>query len=1089
MFIFSRFAIANLAVILFLWINQAKGQTSSTYDVTSPTKIYNPSQNATAMTKVADVPVNYYTGKPNVSFPFFQIKSGSLSHAVSLSYGGFGGIPVQQEATWVGLGWDLNTGGAITRSMLGKPDESGVGQGYTTAATTLGIPLWNDSTGYGWLNTLDNCEKRDIASGLRDCSPDMFFVNFSGNTAKMFFDKNGTAYFSPFKPWKVSGNVNTGFTITTEDGTRYIFTTIEYSVNDAVTSPGDNETTTNGNSAWFLTRQISANLKDTIQFNYTATNFSNEGELPSQMRYDAKPGQNSNCTYNPTSPDASYETTTATSQAISSYMLSSIVGSGGKIEFTSAQDRADMNLGNKFRLKEVNFYSARGSAYLFLRKFRFYQSYSNSTATDPMQKRLLLDSMVEVNGNDSLVHRFSYINPGSIPKKNSYSQDHWGYFNGASNTTLIPVYDNGAGTIYSGANREPDTASAQVGLLNTITYPEGGSTTFEYELNDYTYYRNQSIYTPRHLDSSIYTKTQNVNTNTLTTANGEVTKVITIKDLPGDPIYLTILVTGKIAGDAQADVWITDASGNIIFSQGDTHGTSMTVFPPVLNYGETYTLHAERTGTTERAVITIYYGDYAYAVKEPVYSKLAGGSRIKRIIQYDGINHLNDHVTRFKYSLNDSLSSGVLLDYPKYVDLSYTPFYCNDPGSGTSVKGGDFVYQTRQTVSLISLGRSQGSPIGYSKVSVLHGENGENGYDEYYYTLSGLNDTGGDGYPYIPRDSRDDLRGLQLQHRIYNSVGKVVQATVNTYKLNNNVGDPNFKWIWGAKYGIKKSSNTFYNGCPATGSDWSIMGGMYHVYQYWPVIKSTTDSLFDVINNTYLTTIKNFTYDSSNAQISREDLITSDSSILSTVYTYPGNYAGTAIYDSMKAKNMIAFVIEKSIYRNSIPASREKNNYSFFSGMILQSSKDFIAANAPLENRLNYLNYDARGNLLEQAKNSDVHEVYLWGYNYQYPVARIVGSTYAAVGSIVTDSILKNPSSDAALRTELNKIRTALAPGVAQITTYTFLPGIGVTSETTPAGRTTYFEYDGIGRLKTVKDLNGQIIKHFDYKFQVPVTQ
>lgn len=1085
---YSRIA-TTVAVLLFYCLPFTYGQdpVSPKFDLTSPTKMYDPSQQASSMTKVADIPVSYYTGKPNVNFPFHTLKAGNISVSMSLGYGSFGGIPVEQEGSWVGLGWDLNIGGAITRSISGKADDNMAG-GYVNTANSLGLPVYSTPTPYNWLSSITNCDKKSMADGMLDCSPDIYFVSFEGQSAKMFFDKNGVAYISPYKKWRVLGTPSTGFTIITETGTKYIFNTIEVSNYDVVTNPGSDAPSLIGRTAWFLTSMISANLKDTIQFNYTAVSYENDIKIPSMQRFDLVPGQVASCPPGHTTPpDQSYTTTSTNLHTINSAILSSIVSNAGKLEFISTADRADMTMGNKYRLREVNMYTAKGKNYTFLKKIRFYQSFSNSSGFDPIQKRLLLDSVTEVSNNDSMVHRFSYINPGSLPKKNSYGQDHWGFYNAKVNSTLIPAYTDIDGSTLDGANREPDSVATQIGLLNSITYPTGGTVSFEYEQNDFTHYRNNSIYEYTHLDSTLVDKNLNCNTNTLSTPNGEVTKSVFLKGT--QTVDINYLVTGRNPSDPVATVWITNEAGTIVFSAGVSSGTVMTA-SRLLAGGQTYTLHAERTGTTERGVITLLYKEYATFTVPTVYSLPAGGCRIKRITQYDGLNHANDIITRFKYMLNDTLSSGVLLDYPNYVDLSYVQYLCKHPDPSNpipAVKGGDWIYRKRQSASTISLGRTQGSPIGYSKITVLKGENGENGYEENYYTLTGLNDTGGSGYPYTPRNSKDDLRGLLLQNRQYNNIGKVVKATVNEYELNNNPGDPNYKWTWGAKFGVLKSSNSTINGCPG-GNEWSILGGMYQIFQYWPVVKSTTDTLFDVVNNTYLTTTRNFTYDSINTQLSREDLISSDSSIVSTVYTYPNNYTGIAVYDSMTARNMFP-VIEKTTLRNNIQTSREKTNFGFYSGMIQPLTKDFIAANAPLETRINFYAYDTRGNLVDQGKTSDVHEVYLWGYNRQYPVAKIVGSTYAAINGLVTDSILQNPPSDAALRTELNKIRTNLAGSVAQVTTYTYLPGIGVSSETTPAGRTTYFEYDGLGQLKVVKDQNGQIIKLFDYKRQVPINQ
>lgn len=60
-----------------------------------------------------------------------------------------------------------------------------------------------------------------------------------------------------------------------------------------------------------------------------------------------------------------------------------------------------------------------------------------------------------------------------------------------------------------------------------------------------------------------------------------------------------------------------------------------------------------------------------------------------------------------------------------------------------------------------------------------------------------------------------------------------------------------------------------------------------------------------------------------------------------------------------------------------------------------------------------------------------------------------------------------------------------LYPVAAQITTYTYDPLIGMTSMTDENSQTTYYEYDSFGRLTTVKDQDGNIVKWYDYNYQV----
>ncbi|NLR79972.1 RHS repeat protein [Chitinophaga eiseniae] len=210
-----------------------------------------------------------------------------------------------------------------------------------------------------------------------------------------------------------------------------------------------------------------------------------------------------------------------------------------------------------------------------------------------------------------------------------------------------------------------------------------------------------------------------------------------------------------------------------------------------------------------------------------------------------------------------------------------------------------------------------------------------------------------------------------------------------------------------------------------------------------------------------------------------------------TVYTtmaYVDDFATTAPYSTMKSRNILSPVIESKAYVKPLTASprlvkTERTNMKAWpEGVFKPVNMQLSIRSNPLENRLEFDQYDSSGNILQMKQANNVNECYLYGYKNQYPVARIIGSDIATVKSYINSVILNDPQSDQQLRDELNKLRTALP--AARISTYTYKVLVGVTSETDPSGKTNYYEYDSFGRLKVVKDNDGKILKQYDYKYK-----
>jgi YD repeat-containing protein len=180
-------------------------------------------------------------------------------------------------------------------------------------------------------------------------------------------------------------------------------------------------------------------------------------------------------------------------------------------------------------------------------------------------------------------------------------------------------------------------------------------------------------------------------------------------------------------------------------------------------------------------------------------------------------------------------------------------------------------------------------------------------------------------------------------------------------------------------------------------------------------------------------------------------------------------------YQQVNGVASFAMFLPAKSYQSKLtsPAS----SFTPFNGTVLdpsyQSSPD-----------VEYLSYNTYGNTCEIKRRNGITTSYLWGYNHTYPVAEITGADYATASSYITQSVLDAATGngdDAALRAHLNNLRSI--PN-ALVNTYTYKPVVGISSQTDANGRTTYYQYDGMGRLSLIRDKDNNILKKFCYNYQ-----
>ncbi|MFT3704796.1 MAG: hypothetical protein QM802_20695 [Agriterribacter sp.] len=454
-----------------------------------------PSPNAQSYQSYGNTPVALFEGQPQITIPVYQVRCGSLLLPINLSYNYNGLFPLQ-DAGWTGLGWNLNAGGVITRTVQGYPDSSQGGSvnygQYNIHDSLFANPVGNNNfLSVAYNNNLEH------QGASYDMALDIFDAEFNGHSAK-FYLTNGRAYLLNYdKEVFISGSAYNGnLKIITGDGTTYSFTAKETTT--VKHYGGTHFYASVYGSAWFLTSVISADTKDTITLNYASYTYQ-QAQVSYQGAFAASMGS-----YNNLGADPIDYTVTP---SVQTQILQSIVCRTTQVNFTADGSLRTDVLGTYPRLKEIDVVDRITNT--TIKKNTFLYEYFGQTSTNPAAyERLKLKKFNAVNVQntaDSLTYTFKYLDEYlSFPIKGTLGVDYWGYYNGEnSNVRLIPSPDNSTynpsippttwNNIQAGfslAVRQPYYQFAKMGTLDTIVYPSGGYTAFEYEANDYLLVNN-----------------------------------------------------------------------------------------------------------------------------------------------------------------------------------------------------------------------------------------------------------------------------------------------------------------------------------------------------------------------------------------------------------------------------------------------------------------------------------------------------------------------------------------------------------------------------------------------------------------------
>ncbi|MEO7216332.1 DUF5977 domain-containing protein [Mucilaginibacter sp.] len=473
-----------LCVVITAFISCLAGQKAASQS--SPTNyiptVFPKAPNVAAFEKYGDYPVDLSSGVPNISIPLYTIESGSLKVPITLSYHASGNR-VDESASWVGLGWTVSTGGAVTRSVMGNPDEAGYLNGYKGLASLNSYTHNGLDSLYGIIN-----------NHLYDMRPDMFSYNFPGYSGKFFF--NGKNSFKvntiPYSPIVISGRPSSSFTILDEHGNKHLFgNTTRDTTTTHYTSGGLAEAVT----SWMLEKMISQNRRDTVSFSYIRQYIT-----PPDQTGETYTVEDNLAIFNPQCAPTNYLhnptlSITDVSASVAEHDISQIDFKNGKVEFKLGHRRTD-DMSNALTLDtiKVSQYSFATRAYEVQKSIVFFKTYFPMVGGGDGRLRLDSIEVLDKAGSIAQHYRFTYDSL-ALPSQLSFSKDLWGYYNGKTNTTLIPrmqiEMSTGGGTSYTyiGAStfgtRDPDTVKMQAGILKRIDYPTGGHTDFAYQTNRY----------------------------------------------------------------------------------------------------------------------------------------------------------------------------------------------------------------------------------------------------------------------------------------------------------------------------------------------------------------------------------------------------------------------------------------------------------------------------------------------------------------------------------------------------------------------------------------------------------------------------
>lgn len=548
-----------LAIFLIKLVSvQAQIKSSQTSPNIEFDKLKQPTPKVKAMQHFGEYSVSLNTGMPNIVIPLYEIQSGSLKLPISMRFTPTG-RKVDEKSETLGFGWKLECGGKVTRTKRGLCDENDTYSFLPYSALSLTQLDTDYRVGYCY-NQMDDADnyyryltrgilvsitdqlkiKKYLLDGDGDKGYDSQYDIFSytlpsGKSGKFILidtiidgNKTKKTFTIPYTGVKVEiisymelhneefiGKLK----ITDTDGTVYYFgnyansttnyqveTNEPFYVNYSLTQPSNiipkyswlDETDADLQSfcvnGWSLCEMISADKYDTIKLsnsNVIYNNIHSNGNTYNFVSYSLSDKILCENGY--------FATNTAKSKFdLEKNLQNSLSGSNYTKSFFEG---AVFNQGNV--LFDSNNLVVNNKSGDLIKKITFHYS------TFLNEIKPTLDYILIVDNNNTIAEKYIFDYYRGTVSSNEFSKDWWGYYNG-SNNPLSPPFKNTQFRksdhtddtynfpILSNSiiNKGVDTDIQKIGMIKSITYPTGGTTTFNYGSNFYLNSENTIVKGP-----------------------------------------------------------------------------------------------------------------------------------------------------------------------------------------------------------------------------------------------------------------------------------------------------------------------------------------------------------------------------------------------------------------------------------------------------------------------------------------------------------------------------------------------------------------------------------------------------------------